>query len=182
MRWIWVAGAICICGTAADFIRERVMMNRLLRGQRLPPPPQLTIQVIRYPAGGSAPHKLNLRNTTVGVDSSMYNFLRHSPDFQPYWGNHITSAMRDIQRMDMENQESPNLNGVYYFFYVMNSPGEPVNMNRPRFLSRLNISFTGDLFLAKVTNMEHRPDGYADFDTIPDELLNHYQMQVSTLE
>ena len=82
----------------------------------------------------------------------------------------MTSIFRDVQQVETINQEPPTLEGLYYLFYIHARPGEILNRSKPSILNRFDI--TGDIFLARTTFGHVRPDGFADFMSMSEQVLN----------
>lgn len=155
--------------------------------RRLPPsnasPPYLpeTYVVARYPADGSAPHTLAL-STTNDIKDSMFSFLEHAPDLKSFWNDSMSSPMCDTLRVDVENQPSKLLNGVYYFLYI-NVPEATferrTRSNFPQILHRGHPIFTSkDVFLVKTAPNMFRADGLADLQDFPSAMLGHPAFKV----
>ncbi|KAL8699564.1 MAG: hypothetical protein Q9201_005931, partial [Fulgogasparrea decipioides] len=106
------------------------------------------VQVLRIPASGSPPHLLRLN--TIETDDNVDCFLLHIPDFRPYWGSREGFRWRDIARLEVTDQPSPELNGVYWGWKSFAMDLMPKSEH---------TGFYGDAFIAKTPIWENDENG-----------------------
>ena len=116
---------------------------------------QVGLQVLRIPADGSSPHLIQMN--TIESDDNVDCFLRHIPDFRPYWGKDEGFRWRDIAQKEVRDQLFPELNGIYLGWKSFAMDLMPVSRH---------TGFCGDAFIAKIPLWECDENG-AVYEDVP---------------
>lgn len=113
------------------------------------------LQVLRIPADGSPPDLVRLN--TIESDDNVDSFLRHIPDFRPYWGTQDGLRWRDIARLEVTDRSPPELNGIYFGWKSFAQDLMPLSEH---------TGFWGDAFIAKTPPWEVDENGAA-YEDVP---------------
>lgn len=111
---------------------------------------QTNLQVLKIPADGSPPHLIQLNTIDVASEGNVDCFLRHIPDFRPYWGTQEGFRWRDIAQLEVRDQSLLELNGVYIGWKSFALDHIPLSEH---------TGFCGDAFIAKTPVWESDENG-----------------------
>jgi hypothetical protein len=124
-------------------------------------PPTATIQVLRIPADSSPPHTLPLQTIDISAERNVDSCFHHIPDMRSFWGSGEGWQWRDFTQCTITHR-NPDINGVYLAWKSFAMHLLPLNKN---------ASGCGDVFIAKLAELEHDEDGWTRYEHVSSELL-----------
>ena len=113
----------------------------------------MTVQSVRIPADGSAPHLIRLHTTDIRSEGNVDCFLSHIPDFREYWGYREGWKWRELISFTARDQSLPALNGIYFGFKSFALDHLPLSEY---------TGFCGDAFITKATAREYQTGEYME--------------------
>ncbi|SLM40381.1 hypothetical protein LPUS_11162 [Lasallia pustulata] len=117
------------------------------------PASSVTLQAVRIPADGSAPHIIQLSTVDVHAAGNADCCFGHIPDFRPYWGKNLGWQWRDVIQFTARDQSLPGLNGLYFGWKSFAMEMLPLSKY---------TGFCGDAFIVKAVAREYAEDEWME--------------------